>query len=90
MLTINPRIAVAGEAAGRQICLVYGGRARSESELAVDAWGWNVGVNVEAPVGDEIAPPAALAAAAFGVGEVFRSAFGHSSRRTGRSDPMGL
>lgn len=79
MRAINPRISDGGNGEARQLCLMYGGRTPpAQADVVVDAWGWNVSVNVESSEADLVAPPAALAAAALGVGEIFRGVFGGS------------
>jgi hypothetical protein len=72
---INPRISDAVEGK-RVLRLSFGAGYAPDDDVAVTADGWNVSVDsVDSGAAGPIAPPAAMAAAALGVGEIFRVAF---------------
>jgi hypothetical protein len=68
---VNPAITFAEEPADA-VRLTFG--ADERADVSVDASGWTVLVDREAD-GEPVAAPAALAAAAIGIGEVFRIVF---------------
>jgi hypothetical protein len=85
VLALNPRCDLGrGEAT---VVLRYGASTGSDSEVAVMARGWNVFVDDDSAIG--IAEPAAaLAAAAIGVGEIFRIVFADWLGEDGRTEPQ--
>jgi hypothetical protein len=73
--SINPRCKIEKASGSATATVNYEGPARSEGEIAVFARGWNVYVDCEPEEAEAANPPAALLAAALGVGEAFRILF---------------
>lgn len=72
---INPGCALAGESAARSLKLTWRNEEPGAERVIVSASHWNVVVDDPAPVVSPAAPPAAMAAAALGLGELFRCLF---------------
>jgi hypothetical protein len=83
VLAVNPRCDLGGGEA--TVVLRYGAHTGSDAEIAVMARGWNVFVDEGSALGNA-EPAAALAAAAVGVGEVFRFVFAGWLGGNGRTD----
>jgi hypothetical protein len=86
--SINPRCKIEKASGSATSTVNYEGAARSEEEIAVFARGWNVYVDSEPEESEAANPPAALLAAALGIGEAFRILFasqlGDRGRRAAR------
>jgi hypothetical protein len=73
--SINPRCNIEKAAGSATATLNYEAPARGEGEIAVFARGWNVYLDSEPKEFETANPPAALLAAAWGIGEAFRVVF---------------
>ncbi len=92
---ITPTTDVSPAETGDGFTLAYGTRERDAAAVHVAADGWNLRVDDPQPDGiPQAAPPAALAAAAIGVGELFRVVFadylGARARRAPRPAVLNL
>lgn len=72
---INPGCAF-GEAPQEELVLSWRGGQPTARRVTIAADGWNLVLDGTAPSASSAAPPAAMAAAALGVGELFRALFG--------------
>jgi hypothetical protein len=70
----------------RALCLSWRGGEASADRVTVDASGWNLTIDGEAAAENPATPPAAMAAAALGIGELFRALFSDLLDH-GRSEP---
>lgn len=70
---VNPNCEF-GQPKGRALCLSWRGGRASADRVTVKAANWNLGLDGRGPSGSA-APPAAMAAAALGLGELFRALF---------------
>lgn len=89
---INPLAVVARHAGPADGRIVWGDASDGAIDVGVGADGWNVWVDERpASTGDDVAAPAALAAAALGVAELFRVVFAeHLDRRARRALQPGV
>lgn len=82
--SINP-LAEFGPPKGRPLTITWQGGESNADRITLAADGWNLALDSEEPAGAATAP-AAMAAAALGVGEAFRALFSDLLEH-GRSDP---
>ncbi len=87
ILLVNPVVELPDEAGPVDATLSYGAPCEADGEVWVSTAGWTASVDSSAA---ELEPavPAALAAAALGVGEVFRTVFAKELGRRGRRSPQ--
>jgi hypothetical protein len=71
---INPNVTF-GPPRGRCLCISWRGGEPAADRVTVSTEGWNVSLDGSAPASTPANPLAALAAAALGMGELFRSLF---------------
>jgi hypothetical protein len=80
-----------GQPKRRALCLSWKGGRATADRVTVKAANWNLGIDGRGPASGSAAPPAAMAAAALGLGELFRALFAdllpHGRRG---SQPMSL
>jgi hypothetical protein len=86
IILVNPHADVSTDDQPTAATLAYEADAGDEAGVAVSAREWNVYVDVEAEQRGEPAAPAALAAAALGVGELFRTVFAKELGDHGRDE----
>ncbi len=85
---INPLAELLDPAAETTAALHYQAMAGGGGQVAVVASGWSIHVDPERPPAERASMPAALAAAAIGVGELFRVVFAAELDRRGRHQPQ--
>jgi len=89
VLSVNPDCDLLDAPAANAVQLVWGAQVSDGSGVGVSAAGWNVAVDGRQP--DRLgpaSPPAALAAAAVGIGELFRIVFAPHLGDRGRIGPV--
>jgi hypothetical protein len=88
ILLVNPLAELPSEPGPVDATLSYGAPSGMDAEVWVNAAGWTASVDTAAAAELKPAVPAALAAAALGAGEVFRTLFAEELGGRGRHSPQ--